>query len=106
MSKVNADIVADIDTTLNELVEIAELLKSAKMSHHFTYEVEALEKTQESLLARLMHRQSILEMESKKKMLDSLRKEAVEKKVVEYAKSIRSKAVQKRARSRSARSKS
>lgn len=100
MREVNADIVADIDATLNELIEIAEALKTAKLSHHFAHEVEALEKTQESLLARLMHRQSLLDMENRKRTLDSLRKEAVEKKVVEYARA------QKRAKVRSASSKS
>lgn len=105
MGKVNADIAADIDATLNELLEIAEVLKTAKMSHHFTHEVEALERTQESLLARLIHRQSLLEMEERRKTLDSLRKEAVEKKVIEYAKSTL-KRRQKRASCRSARSKS
>jgi ABC-type iron transport system FetAB ATPase subunit len=100
MREISADIVADIDSTLNELLQIAELLKSAKLNHHFFHEVEALEKTQESLLARLMHRQSLLDMENRKRSLDSLKKEAIEKKVVEYARS------QKRARLRSARSKS
>lgn len=92
-----ADIVADIDATLNELMQIADALKTAKLNHH---EVDALEKMQESLLARLMHRQSLLDMENRKRTLDSLRKEAVEKKVVEYARN------QKRAKVRSARSKS
>ncbi len=100
MREVNADILADIDATLNELITIAEALNSAKMSHHFTHEVEALEKTQESLLARLMHRQAQLDMDNRKRSIESLKREAVERKVVEYARS------QKRAKSRSARSKS
>lgn len=92
-----ADIEADIDATLNELMQIAAALKTARLNHH---EIEALEKMQESLLARLMYRQSLLEMENRKITLDSIRKEAVEKKVVEFAQS------QKRAKLRSARSKS
>ena len=105
MREDNADIVADIDATLNELVEIAEVLKAAKINPHFKHEVEVLEKTQESLLARLMHRQSQLDSENRKYSLDSLRKEAVERKVVEYAQSMRLRP-QNRAKSRSARSKS
>lgn len=100
MREVSADILADIDATLNELVTIADALKTAKMSHHFSHEVEALEKTQESLLARLMHRQACLDSDKRKKSVETLKKEAVEKTVVDYARS------QKRARSRKARSKS
>jgi len=98
MREESAEILADIDTTLNELITIAETLKAAKFNHHFSHEVEALEKTQESLLARLMHRQASLDLENRKRSFETLKREAVEKKVVEYA--------QKRAKSRNARSKS
>ncbi|MBS0629757.1 MAG: hypothetical protein JSS30_05980 [Verrucomicrobia bacterium] len=97
------EVLADIDVTLNELITISEALKAAKMNHHFTNEIEALEKTQESLLARLMHRQAMLEMDNRKKAFETLKKEAIERKVVEYA---RAQPNQKRAKSRSARSKS
>lgn len=100
MREVNADILADIDATLNELITIADALKSAKMNQQFAHEVEALEKTQESLLARLMHRQAQLDMDNRKRSIESLKREAVERKVVEYARN------QKRAKSRSAISKS
>lgn len=89
MRESSEELLADIDATLSELMQTAEALKAAKSAHHFSYEVELLENTQESLLARLLHRQSILEMDERKKMLDSIKKEDIEKKVVEYAKSLK-----------------
>jgi len=80
------EILADINTTLDQLVQNAQALKTASMSNYFTHEVEALQKTQESLLARLMHRQSILKIEQKKKVLESIRKESIHRKIAEYSK--------------------
>ena len=96
------ELTKDINETLEELVKTAELIKAAKLDHHFEHEVEALEKTHESLLARLMHRQSLLEMDKRKNALDSIRKEEIAKSAVNYAKKLN----QKSARSRRARSKS
>jgi len=96
------ELMTDINQTLDELVKTAELIKAAKVDHHFDHELEALEKTHESLLARLMHRQSLLEMDKRKIALDSIRKEEIAKKAVDYAKKLN----QKSARSRRARSKS
>ena len=98
MNESKEDILADMDATLEQLVENAKALKAAKSNHAFVHEVEALGAAQESLLARLMHRQSLLIMDKKKQAIDSIRKETIAKKVVEYA--------QKAARSRKARSKS
>ncbi len=90
MREVSDDILADIDATVTQLVENAEALKSAKMSHYFDHEIDVLERTQESLFARLMHRQALLEMDQREKTLESVRKEAVVRKVVEYAKVFKS----------------
>ncbi len=89
MRETTDELLADINTTLDQLMQTAEALKSAKLSQESEQEVELLESTQESLLARLMHRQSILEMNQRKKMLDSIKKEVIEKKIVEYARSLR-----------------
>jgi len=74
---VNSDkeILADIDATIDALIENAEGLHFAKK---FTdYEVEAFEKTEKSLLARLMHRQSQLESVQMKK-LESIQSKEIE----------------------------
>ena len=94
------ELMADIESTLDQLVELSVAIKHAKASSHFNHEVDALEKTQESLLARLMHRESVLELEKRQKMLHSIRKEEMDKKVVDFARS------QKRARVRKARDRS
>lgn len=99
----NDDLLADIDATLQQLVENAEALKAAKWAQQCEHEVDVLERTRESLLARLMHRQSLLDMDRRQKSLVSMRQEAVARKVIQYAKMLGS---QKRARRRSARSKS
>lgn len=92
----------DIEQTLDALTNTANLIKEAKASHGFEHEVAALEKTQESLLARLMHRQSLLEMDKREVALETIRKEEIARKAVDYAKKMN----QKVARSRRARSKS
>jgi|GEM_PF-3224221 len=96
------DIENDINETLEQLTQNSAALKMAKASHHFDHEVEQLEKMQESLLARLMHRQSLLEMDMREKKIASIPKQAIREKVVEIGKFIR----QKSARSRKARSRS
>jgi len=85
MDNSKQDILSDIESTLNELIEVGSALKEARFSTSFPHEIEALEKTQESLLARLIHRESLLVEEPKKKMLRSIRKEMVEKKIADSA---------------------
>lgn len=105
MNESSEELLADVDATLEQLVENAEALKAAKSNHAFSHELDALGAAQESLLARLMHRQSLLAMDKKKLTLDSIRKETIEKKVVEYAKSFKNRR-QNAARLRKARCKS
>lgn len=96
------EILEDIDSTIDRLVENAKVLKNAKAEAFFNHEVDALEKTQESLLARLMNRESMLD---KEKALKSIRQEAVHKRIAEFARKGSSRH-QKFARSRKASSKS
>ncbi len=91
MRESTEELLEDIESTLDQLMQTADALQAAKHSHHFEHEVTLLENTQESLLARLMHRQSVLEMNERKKMLDSIKKEEIEQKVVEYARSLKKK---------------
>lgn len=106
MRETSEELIEDIESTLDQLMQTAEALKAAKQTHFFDHEVELLKNTQESLLARLMHRQSILEMDERKKMLESIKKEEIEKKVIDYALSMKKKRRQKPASSRNPRSKS
>jgi|SRR5579862_1110781 len=48
-------ILADIDSTLDQLIRNADAMNRITDRHLFTSEVKAMHKTQESLLARLMH---------------------------------------------------
>lgn len=86
MFESDKEITTDIHDTLEQLVKISEILKTAKTSTMFAHEIEALEKTQESLLARLMHRQSILEMEKRQKTLQSIRQDTLNQNIAEYGK--------------------
>lgn len=79
------EILADINATLDQLNQNAKALKKAQTSHHFSHEITQLEMIQESLLARLLHRQSIAEMDKRDKVLRSIKREEVQRKVVEYA---------------------
>lgn len=99
------DILIDIDETLHQLIENAQALKVAKLTGTLIHEAAALEKTQESLLARLMHRQSLLELDRRQKTLNSIRKEMIDHKVAQYAKSLKNRP-QNPASLRKARSKS
>ena len=104
MRESDEDLLAEIDATIDQLLENAKAMKEAKRDAHSNHEIQAFEKTQESLLARLIHRESILGLEKKQKMLQSIRTEDVHKKIAEFArKSLRR---QNRASTRKARSKS
>ena len=105
MNTHNDDLLADIDATLQQLVENAEALKAAKLSGYCEHEEEVLERARESLLARLIHRQALLDCDKKQKTLVSMRQEAVARKVITYAKML-APSPQNRARRRRARSKS
>jgi hypothetical protein len=54
------EILADIDDTLDRLIENADVIKKISFRTVYTSEVEALQKTQESLLARLVHMNELL----------------------------------------------
>lgn len=95
MDASNDELLEDIDSTIDRLVENASAMKQAKINQFFNHEVEAMEKLQESLLARIMHRESLLE---KEKVLTSIRQDAVHKKIAEFA--LNGSRRQKRARSR------
>lgn len=51
----NQDLLNEIDSTIDQLVKNATVLKNISSKKEYEEEVEALEKTQESLLAHLIH---------------------------------------------------
>ncbi len=65
MVRSSEEILADIDATLDRLIENASVVKRASLSTLYASEVEALQKTQESLLARLVHMNDLLKGDKK-----------------------------------------
>jgi hypothetical protein len=57
-------ILSDIDSTLDQLIRNADAMNCITDRHLFTTEVKAMHKTQESLLARLMHMHELYEGEN------------------------------------------
>lgn len=79
------EILDDIDATIDQLLANASAMKCALISD-LAEETEALQKTQESLLARLIHRHTLLQNEKKKKGSDLLRKKQMQKRILDYGK--------------------
>ncbi|MCI0382664.1 MAG: hypothetical protein L0207_06420 [Chlamydiae bacterium] len=53
--KTDEKVLADIDWTLDQLIQNAKIIQSVSLKELDLFEIEALQKTQESLLARLLH---------------------------------------------------
>ena len=60
MKGAGEEILADIDATLDQLIENANVINQISLNTLFQDEVDALQKTQESLLSRLINMQSLL----------------------------------------------
>lgn len=86
MLSTGEEILADIDQTLDQLIENADIINRISFNAVFTSEVQALQKTQESLIARLMHMHELLEKDKKQqlttKKTNSLHQ--IEKKLKEF----------------------
>jgi len=65
MLSTGEEILADIDQTLDQLIENADIINRISFNALFTSEIQALQKTQESLMARLMHMHELLEKDKK-----------------------------------------
>lgn len=85
MIRSGEEILADIDDTLDHLIENADAIRKISLSTLYVSEVEALQKTQESLLARLVHMNDLLRSqqttEEGQSSLDSF-----EKKILRFGK--------------------
>ncbi|MGL4540547.1 MAG: hypothetical protein ACRCU0_06190 [Candidatus Rhabdochlamydia sp.] len=86
MLSTGEEILADIDQTLDQLIENADIINRISFNALFTSEVQALQKTQESLMARLMHMHELLEKGQKQqtttKKINPLNQ--IEKKLKEF----------------------
>lgn len=59
------DVLAEIDITIDQLLENAKVLKKIASKECYLDEISALEKTQESLIAHLIHMDEILKKKDK-----------------------------------------
>lgn len=66
MIRSEEEILVDIDTTLDQLLENAATMNRISFDSFFATEIEALKNTQESLLARLIHMNELLDQEDKR----------------------------------------
>ncbi len=80
MPRTGEEILADIDATLDQLIQYADVAQKTLLSD---LEVEALQKTQESLLARLIHMEELLGKDRKPKEQASM--ESVQQKIARYS---------------------
>lgn len=60
MKPSDENILADIDATLDQLIQNADVVAKVPLCHLQEIEIDALQKTQESLLARLVHMDDLL----------------------------------------------
>lgn len=86
MIKTSEEILADIDATLDQLIENAAAIKCVSASALFQSEVDALQKTQESLLARLVHMNELLNTRSQPSMEKDQEFQTIEQKIVRFGK--------------------
>lgn len=66
MFEKESEVWADIDVTLIQLMENSEAMRHA-LAQEMNHEVEALQRLQESLLARLMHRHELVGQEKRER---------------------------------------
>ena len=83
MIRTHEEILADIDATLDQLITNSTAFNQMPMTPLFTTEIEALQKTQESLLARLVHMQAFLQ---KKNRSERAGFAGIEKKIARFGK--------------------
>jgi len=65
--KSGEEILADIDATLDQLIQNADSVRHVPLDALCEDELVALQKTQESLLARLLHMDTLLDRDQRKK---------------------------------------
>lgn len=78
-------ILAEIDATLDQLICNAEALKFAPIASVSEMEIEALQKTQESLLAHVFHMNTLLDAEKKQRLLQKQNGIQLEEKIAHFS---------------------
>lgn len=66
--KSDMTILAEMDATLDQLIENATTIQNISLKNLQSHEIEALQKTQESLLAHLIHMDGLLKQDGKKRI--------------------------------------
>lgn len=89
MIRSSEEILIDIDQTLDQLIINAKIIQKIELDQLQISELEALQKTQESLLARLIDMNDLLKVQKKK--VSAAAKMQVEKKIEKFARSKRRK---------------
>jgi hypothetical protein len=84
MLKSGEEILADVDSTLDQLIANADVLQRTSVRALSETELDALQKTQESLLARLLHLDGHLHPEGKERKPSS-RYDAIKDKIRTYS---------------------
>ena len=85
MIKSSEEILSDIASTLDHLIENADVINKISCTTLFVSEVEALQKTQESLLARLVHMNDLLK-NPKHEPLEESPFTSIEQKILRFGK--------------------
>ena len=81
--KNSEEIVANINAALDQLIENAKVVNPKTCHLLLESEIEALQKTQESLLAHILHMENHLELE-KKSTIRLLQKSGIQKKLTKF----------------------
>jgi hypothetical protein len=85
MIKTGEEILADIDATLDQLIRNAETVRTAPIQTLEETEIIAMQKTQESLLAHLLHMDQLLKSNEKKQMVHSESKDSLREKIAHFS---------------------
>ena len=83
MLRSKEEVLADIDATLDQLICNAEVIDRIEVRELSETEVEGFQKTQESLLARLIHMDDLLD--KKKGMLRKKPSSTIEEKLIRFS---------------------
>ncbi len=78
-------ILADIDATLDQLIKNAELLRGLSYYQAEETEVDALQKTQESLLSRLLHMEEMMLKKKKSPSQQAALHQTIRQKVSQFS---------------------
>jgi hypothetical protein len=81
--KTDEHILADIDATLDQLIYNAEAMSDLSILSEI--EMEAMQKTQESLLARIFHMDDLINAEKKERLLKKKSELQLEEKIAHFS---------------------